>query len=404
MKEFFFGDNDARATNYDVAIVLFLIVFLFASTLSIAAMNIGYGAAAILWVGRRVARREFALPKTALDKFLLAYLAAALLSLAFAYDKGQALLYTYRRFSLLPIIYVLFDTISARRLLKIFVATLLTSMVTVAIWSCRDVLIHLQEYVAFQRRSNIFQMYMTAGGVMMFGALLLLPFIVHPQTPKKIRWLAILSMIPIAINLLFTFTRSSWLGFLAGAVVIGAVRARKIFLPLVAIVVAVVMIASPEMQDRMKSIFDPNHPNNVTRVQMWVTGARIFSDNPIVGVGDIGTEKVWNHYADAGWEPWGHLHNNLLMWLVTLGAIGFAALAALFVKLWVEIRQIEKRRHDDWFIGSIALGVLAVMAGFHVNGLFEWNFGDAEIIMLLWALVGMTLAAEKVASREGADA
>jgi hypothetical protein len=35
------------------------------------------------------------------------------------------------------------------------------------------------------------------------------------------------------------------------------------------------------------------------------------------------------------------------------------------------------------------------MAGFHVNGLFEWNFGDSEIIMLIWATVGMALAAEK---------
>ncbi|HXF99486.1 MAG TPA: O-antigen ligase family protein, partial [Bacteroidota bacterium] len=192
--------------------------------------------------------------------------------------------------------------------------------------------------------------------------------------------------------------------FLAGALVIAAMRARKIVLPLVAIVAAVVVLASPEMQDRMASIFNPYHPNNVTRLQMWTVGIRIFLDKPIVGVGDIGIEKVWNRYADPGWEPAGHLHNNMLLWLATLGIVGFVVLVALFVKLWSEVRAIEKNYHNDWFIGSLSLGCLAAMAGFHVNGLFEWNFGDAEIMMLLWSLVGLTFAAKRVASVESPNA
>lgn len=398
LKRFLFGDETATGT--DTLIVCLLMVFLFSSTLSIAAMSIGYGAAALLWVGRRLIRRQALFPATPLDGFLLAYLAAALLSLAFAFDREQALLYTYRRFSVLPIIYVVSDMIASRRILKLLFGTLLASMVIAAVWSCRDVIIHLHEYITFQRRSNVFQMYMTAGGMMMFAGLLLLPFIAHPQTPKNVRRLALLSMIPVGVNLLFTFTRSSWLGFLAGALVIAAVRARRIVLPLALIVIAVVMLASPEMQDRMASIFNPYHPNNITRLQMWTVGIRIFLDKPIVGVGDIGIEKVWPQYADPGWETAGHLHNNMLLWLVTLGIGGFTVLVALFVKLWIVVRRIEKQRHEDWFTGSVALGCLAAMAGFHVNGLFEWNFGDAEIIMVLWALVGMTLAAQKVASRE----
>lgn len=398
LKYFLFGDEAPEASLLDVCIILLLLLFLFSSTLSIAAMSITYGAAALLWVVKRIVRRESLVPATPLDRFILAYIGAALLSLAFAFDKNQALLYTYRRLSLLPIIYVMFDTATSRRLLKLLLASILTSMVIAALWSCRDVVVHFHEYITFQRRSNVFQMYMTAGGMMMFGGLLLLPFIAHAQTPRKVRWVALVSMIPIGVNLLFTFTRSSWLGFLAGALVIAAMRARKIVLPLVGIVAAVVVLASPEMQDRMASIFNPYHPNNVTRLQMWTVGIRIFLDKPIVGVGDIGIEKVWSRYADPGWEPAGHLHNNMLLWLATLGIIGFVVLVALFVKLWREVRAIEKNHHNDWFIGSLSLGCLAAMAGFHVNGLFEWNFGDAEIMMLLWSLVGLTFAAKKVAS------
>ncbi|MCZ6776889.1 MAG: O-antigen ligase family protein, partial [Ignavibacteria bacterium] len=166
------------------------------------------------------------------------------------------------------------------------------------------------------------------------------------------------------------------------------------------LVLAVFLFASPDIKERIYSMVDPYHPNNVTRLHMWETGLSMFLDHPIVGIGDIGTEQLWDWYAQPGWQPEGHLHNNLLMWLVTLGIVGFFALVALFVKIWMVIARIERSARGDWFRGSLALGGLAVLAGFHVNGLFEWNFGDMEIIMLVWAVVGLVLASEKVSHSE----
>jgi O-antigen ligase len=119
-----------------------------------------------------------------------------------------------------------------------------------------------------------------------------------------------------------------------------------------------------------------------------------------VGIGDIGTEHLWSKYADPGWNPEGHLHNNVIMWLVTLGLVGCSALVGLFVTLWKVMSSIERSLQDDWFLGSLSLGSLAVVAGFHVNGLFEWNFGDAEIIMLIWAVAGLTLSADRISRGE----
>lgn len=124
-------------------------------------------------------------------------------------------------------------------------------------------------------------------------------------------------------------------------------------------------------------------------------------DNPLLGVGDIGIEQVWPMYAPREWEPAGHLHNNIMTLLVTIGGLGFLTVLVLFVQIWLVVSRIEKRMHAEWFHGSVALGTLAALAGFHMNGMFEWNFGDAEIIMVVWAIVGMTLAAQKVAILEG---
>lgn len=401
LQRFLFGEDAPTRSRLDAAIIVCLMLFLFSSTLSIAAMNIAYGAAVLLWAIRMLSRRQHDIPRTPLDPFFLAFIAAEAIATLFAFDKQQSLLYMYRRVTLLPVLYVLLAHTRSPRLLRLLVGTLLTSMLFVSLWSLRDIVVHFDEFLLFRRRLQDFQMYMTAGGMMMFGMLLLLPFTIHPRTPRTIRWLALGSLMPIGVNLLFTFTRSSWLGFLAGAIVIGVTRARNIFLPLIATLIVVVLIASPAMRGRMASTFDPSHPNNIGRLQMWTTGVKILLAHPIVGVGDIGIEKVWRDYAPSDWEPAGHLHNNLLMWAVTMGGVGLVALVALFVRIWQVVARIEKRLHHDWFGGSLALGALAALAGFHVNGLFEWNFGDAEIITIVWAIIGFTLAANKVLTAEG---
>ena len=393
---FLFGESAESSSAIDIAIVLLLMAFLFSAALSIAAMNIAYAAAAFLWVGRMVYNRKSTIRRTPFDWLFLAFVVSEVLSTFVSYNKEQSLLYMYRRVTLLPIVYILVGNVRSQRTLKMLLGALIGSMIFVSLWGLSGLFSHLNEFVRFERRLVEFQMYMTAGGMMMVGMILLLPFVFHPKTPRKLRLFAIASLVPIGANLLFTFTRSSWLGFLAGVAVIAVVRSKKILVPVGLAIIIVIAFSSPEMRGRMMSMFNPYHPSNISRLHMWETGVRIFKDHPILGIGDMGIEQLWPRYAPPEWESEGHLHNNFLMWLVTLGVVGCAVLTALFVKIWMVMYRIERKLRGDWFCGSLALGGLAVIAGFHINGLFEWNFGDAEIIMIVWAIVGMTLAADRL--------
>lgn len=51
---------------------------------------------------------------------------------------------------------------------------------------------------------------------------------------------------------------------------------------------------------------------------------------------------------------------------------------------------------NGWLQGSVSLGALGVFVGFLVAGLFEWNFGDHEIMTLVWATVGLSLASGRL--------
>ena len=101
----------------------------------------------------------------------------------------------------------------------------------------------------------------------------------------------------------------------------------ELLLALAAVMAAVYLFSSPEVRyARIESMFDPHHPLNATRLVMWKAGWEAFLDHPLVGVGDIGMETIWDRYAEPGWDSEGHLHNNLLMWAVTLGSLGLAVL------------------------------------------------------------------------------
>ena len=388
--------SSRKAERLDKIILALLVFFLACSAFSIALSEIGYFSALVFWLGRMVYLRKFSYPRSPLDLFILGYVLAEILATIFAYDKLYSLLYLQRRLLLLPVMYIIVANTTSSKELKLLFGALMFSAVVVSLWSMRDLVLHFNEYLHFQRRLSEFQIYMTAGGLMMIALLLLLPFLVHKETPKKLRWLCFIIIIPLGINLFFTFTRSSWLGFLVGSIVIGTFRSKKIFLALTGIILVILLIASPEVNNRIYSIFDPNHPMNVTRVHMWKTGWKIFLDHPLVGIGDIGTETVWDQYADPGWVKEGHLHNNIIMWMVTLGVVGTIALIALFVKIGMFLYSIVKKYGDDWLTSSLALGGLAVIVGFQVNGLFEWNFGDTEIITVVWAIVGLNIAASKI--------
>ena len=136
---------------------------------------------------------------------------------------------------------------------------------------------------------------------------------------------------------------------------------------------------------------------------MWSTGLKIFADHPWLGVGDSDLYEIYSGYRtpDVN-EPAGHLHNNYIMLLVTLGIFGFAIVMAIFGRTLLAEYRIFRAFGSDPLIGPVALGALGVLCGFLVNGFFEWNFGSHQIMVLVWSSVGLVFAAECVRKMEAA--
>ena len=192
-----------------------------------------------------------------------------------------------------------------------------------------------------------------------------------------------------------TFTRSSWLGlFAALATMLAAARPR--WLPaLLAAAVAVTALAPAAYRARLLSAFDPHHHDNLQRTFMWEAGARMFLDHPITGVGLQDLHPLYNRYRrPAATERAGHLHNVYVQIAATMGTVGLAAFVWLY---WALLRSaargLRPMLRARGLAAAVRLGVLAGLVGFLVAGLFEWNFGDEELLYPLYVLAGIAWAA-----------
>lgn len=390
-----------RRQTVDSIIGALLVVFLAASAFSIAIAQSAYFIALAIWVAKMAIARRSLFPRTPLDWYFVAFGVAEIVSTLFSDFPAYSALYAQRRLTIIPIVYILMGNVSSEKTVKIFVLAFLASATGVALWSLRVLVLDFQAYATFQKRLGEFQIYMTTGTIMMFASLLVMPFVMNPHVPRKMRMLAAGALLPVLLTLLFTFTRSAWLGFIVGVAVIVLRKPRFMTLMAVAAVVIVSLLAVPALRDRAASIVDPQDATNSFRLNLWAIGLRIAADHPIVGIGDVGAETVWDDYAPPDWKPEGHFHSNIVHWLVTLGGLGLAVIVLLFVRLGTVLWRLQRRHSGEWFAGSVTLGAFAGLVAFHVNGLFEWSFGDTEVAMQLWAMVGMALAAAKVIDERG---
>ncbi|MFH1277230.1 MAG: O-antigen ligase family protein [Candidatus Eisenbacteria bacterium] len=231
--------------------------------------------------------------------------------------------------------------------------------------------------------------YMTTAGVF-----LLLTVAAFALTLRR----APLGVLPAAAFLLgaagvvLTYTRGAWFALAAGGAFLLARRHRKAVLPAI-LLFGAVLFALPGARERLLSSIDPAYESNRERAWVWEAGVGAFRERPWTGRGlhDL-RETLESHRNPEARDRLTHFHSLYLQTAVSMGVPGLAALVALFVAVLASLRRAAARAADDYG-RALAEGAIAATLAFLVHGLFEWNLGDSEVAMTLWALVGLGLAA-----------
>jgi len=226
--------------------------------------------------------------------------------------------------------------------------------------------------------------YMTLSGLTMMAGCVLLGFLFAGKGRE--RWLGLLSVVPFTAMVL-TLTRGTYVAAV-GAVALYLVLARpRILLLFVPALVAIFYLSPPDVRDRAASISDPTERTNRDRIAMARAGGRMIADRPVFGMGPELVKPYYTIYRDPDAPRWRvpHLHNNLLQIAAASGVFAAAAYLALLAMFFARtVRGIRAERRN--VVGAAAF--LAI-TGLSVAGLFEYNFGDKEVLMATLPLLAL---------------
>ena len=233
-------------------------------------------------------------------------------------------------------------------------------------------------------------------------------FLALTQKKSRLGLLLLLAIAGLVFALAMTVTRGSWIGFavsVAAMLLLSLSRRTAIIIAgcAIPIVIAGVLLLQ---QRRNVGVFDSSDQSTSWRHVVWREGFDLLISKPrhlLVGVGIDSIKGHWREWGlfDNGRQPIGHMHSNLLQIALERGVPALIMWLLLFViyirMLWRLIRQTTD------FSRGLALGALGGALGFFTSGLVHYNWGDSEVVTVVYFIMGLALVVQRVAERSARE-
>ena len=363
---------------------LSLLAFAAALQVSIAAADILLTLAGLLWLGMVVRHRE-RVEVPGMFWPLAAYGGATLIAAVFSVDPRTSLI-DCKQLVLFLIVPIAFRLLRGRRSMIAVDVIITVGALSATVGIVQYLILNFDNLG--KRPEGALGHYMTYSGLLMLVACAAVARIMFARQNRA--WSALV-LPALVLALVFTFTRSAWIGASVGIGLLFLLHDFRL-VALLPVAFGVFLAAAPsDLTARLYSTFSLTDPSNIDRVAMMKSGIRIIKDDPLTGVGPDMIIQVYPQYRDksAVNQRNPHLHN------VPLQIAAERGLPALAVWIWFIVtlcRDFFRRRHTG--NASLSNAGLAAIVAMLAAGLFEYNFGDSEFLMLFLVLVTLPYAAD----------
>ncbi|HET9191765.1 MAG TPA: O-antigen ligase family protein [Vicinamibacterales bacterium] len=380
------------AFGLDRAALWLLLAFVAALQLSIAVAGILLTASLAAWAALLI--RDRARPTAPAFMVPLAvYAAATLVSAAFSLDPAASIVDSKQLVLLLivPMVYYVARGSSANLVVDVILAV---GAISAAYGIVQYGVLHYDSLR--MRPDGALTHYMTYSGTLMLvlcAAVARLVFATRERT-----WPALV-MPALVLALAVSLGRNAWVGACVAVALLLALRDFRL-VALLPVAIAILLVAAPDsVTNRVMSMFDLRDPTNQDRVAMLEAGADIVRDHPLTGVGPAMVPRVYEQYrpdyAVQKLNP--HLHNVLMQIAAERGLPALAIWVWLMVTLSMLLVRLFRSGRERLLTATAMAATAAMLAA----GLFEYNFGDSEFLMLYLVLITLPFAA--LNSERGSD-
>jgi putative inorganic carbon (hco3(-)) transporter len=262
------------------------------------------------------------------------------------------------------------------------------------------------------RISGSMSQWMTYSGLLML-ALVLLTAYGFAAGFRKHKWVIAVALV-VVLALVLSWTRNAWIGAVAGITVLVILWRPRAIAILLAAILALYVLSPGVIKHRLQSAMDMKDP----RLHVYLTAMHLIQDNPWFGVGPKNVKHEAPKYREEKDFPdwlkrivaaysnpsqyreeekefpawlYQHMHNNLfqiaaetgipglIIWLWFMGRLAWDALSCYRSARKGLFAKDEGLRKEALMASSAAL---ACWAALMLAGMFEYNFGDSEVLTL----------------------
>jgi len=215
--------------------------------------------------------------------------------------------------------------------------------------------------------------------------------------PNKYFRVALAAAALLTMGLVFTAMRTVVVAFVIGATVValrslrGALKIAVTFALFFVLAFAAVVVW--ETRDRNALLL--GDPSSALREQVARVGVSRIAIHPIFGHGMDAMQRHWSEWGFPGSDML-HLHSTPLQLAFDRGLPMLALWTWMMIAFWLFIARAERNAADlsDTHSYGILLGTLGALTAFLASSLVNYNYGDAEVAMMFWFLMGIAASTD----------
>ncbi len=262
------------------------------------------------------------------------------------------------------------------------------------------------------RISGFYSHYETYAEVLqLVAALAIGMFIAQPKKRTAVALALACAILLILSALLLTSTRATLAGLATGVLLmaLASARRRALLFAVLAVILLTPVAYLAVKHSRGDILFNLQEDSASYRFEVWREALTMIKDHPLSGIGkgSEGGVLLREKYAlyGGGTLPPGHFHSTIIQIATWWGLVALAfyivVMTIFFREIWrLSRRLLAAQRFEAW---GITLGGLGALAAFNVSSLVHFNFGDGEVVMMLWLITGIVFAVRRLTLAEFVD-
>ncbi|HEX8186962.1 MAG TPA: O-antigen ligase family protein, partial [Pyrinomonadaceae bacterium] len=212
---------------------------------------------------------------------------------------------------------------------------------------------------------------------------------------RRLVWLAAAAFVALAVGIALTAMRTTLVAFACGACVVAwraAARGRQRALVAAAVAAVLALGAAAVWRTRAAGALRLGDASSSLRLRVARVAAGRVPTHPLFG---HGMDAVHGHWAEWGF-PGGdmlHAHSTPVQLAFDRGLPALLFWLWLMFAFWRTAARAERLRRGarDASAHGLALGITGALAGFLASSVVNYNFGDAEVALLVWWMMGVVV-------------